>query len=107
LEHSLDDDTDTPSPNAARDERNRRVADAMASGRLEGNEPSPEFLADADDYVEGSLLGRSRICNRRGIKSATIYLEGYGIRNCSTGGARIDSDEVVARARRRWGLPAD
>lgn len=53
------------------DERSRRVADAIASGRLEGVEPSPEFLADAEDYIRGD----------------------------------IDGDELVARARHRWGLP--
>lgn len=52
------------------EERDRQVADAIASGRLEGVEPSPEFLDDAAAFVDGS----------------------------------IDADELVARARRRWGL---
>lgn len=50
-----------------RQERSRRVADATASGQ----QPSPNFLADAEDYIEG----------------------------------RIDGDELVHRARRRWGIP--
>ena len=54
-----------------RQERSRRIADAIASGRLEGQEHAPEFLADAKDYIEG----------------------------------RIDGNELVNRARRRWGLP--
>jgi hypothetical protein len=52
------------------DERAWRVADAVASGRLDGIEPSPAFLADAELFVEGE----------------------------------IDGDELVVRARRRWGL---
>ena len=45
------------------DERVHRVADAIVSGRLEGVEPSSEFLSDAADYVderidETELMGR-------------------------------------------------
>lgn len=37
------------------EKRSHRVADAINSGRLEGQEPSPEFLADAEAYVEGRI----------------------------------------------------
>lgn len=55
---------------ARMEERDRHVAEAIASGRLEGVEPSPEFLDDAAEFVNG----------------------------------HIDAAELVARARRRWGL---
>lgn len=47
------------------EERSRRVADAVYSGRLEGFEPSEEFMADAAAYVDGEideeeLLARGR-----------------------------------------------
>lgn len=37
------------------DERIHRVADAIVSGRLEGVEPSDEFLSDASEYVAGRI----------------------------------------------------
>jgi hypothetical protein len=36
-------------------ERRDKVADVVHSGRLEGREPSPEFLADAEKYVRGQV----------------------------------------------------
>lgn len=53
-----------------REERDRQVAEAIASGRLEGVEPAPAFVSDAAEYVDG----------------------------------HITADELIARARRRWGL---
>ncbi|NTW39879.1 MAG: antitoxin VbhA family protein [Cellulomonadaceae bacterium] len=51
-------------------ERERRVAEAIHSGEMEGVHVSPAGRADAQEYVAG----------------------------------RIDSDELVARARARYGL---
>ena len=51
-------------------ERERRVADAIHSGEMEGLSVSPAGRADAQEYIAG----------------------------------RIDSDELVARARARYGL---
>jgi hypothetical protein len=51
-------------------ERERRVAEAIHSGEMEGLRVDPGTQADADEYVAG----------------------------------RIDSDELVARARARYGL---
>lgn len=39
----------------AREQRARDVANALASGRLEGLEPSPEALAIFQRYVDGEL----------------------------------------------------
>lgn len=36
-------------------ERAEKVAAAVHSGRLEGTEPSAEFLADGQAYVTGSI----------------------------------------------------
>jgi hypothetical protein len=36
-------------------DRIHRVADAIVSGRLEGVEPSEEFLSDAAEYVAGLI----------------------------------------------------
>lgn len=54
----------------SRDERERRVAEAIHSGEMEGFHVSPAGIEDADEYVAG----------------------------------RIDSDELVTRARARYGL---
>ena len=51
-------------------ERERRVAEAIHSGEMEGLSVSPAGRADAQEYIAG----------------------------------RIDSDELVARARARYGL---
>lgn len=51
-------------------ERERRVAEAIHSGQMEGMHVSPAGRADAQEYVAGG----------------------------------IDSDELVARARARYGL---
>ena len=51
-------------------ERERRVAEAIHSGEMEGLIVSPAGRADAQEYIAG----------------------------------RIDSDELVARARARYGL---
>lgn len=51
-------------------ERAEKVAAAVHSGRLEGVEPSPAFIMDAQAYVAGD----------------------------------IDAEEVVRRARKRYGL---
>lgn len=51
-------------------ERERRVAEAIHSGEMEGLRVSPAGRADAQEYIAG----------------------------------RIDSDELVARARARYGL---
>ena len=51
-------------------ERERRVADAIHSGEMEGLSVSPAGRADAQEYIAG----------------------------------RLDSDELVARARARYGL---
>ncbi|MBP6683896.1 MAG: hypothetical protein KA158_00615 [Leucobacter sp.] len=51
-------------------ERERRVAEAIHSGEMEGLEVSQAGQADAQEYIAG----------------------------------RIDSDELVARARARYGL---
>lgn len=51
-------------------ERERRVAEAIHSGEMEGLQVSPAGRADAQEYIAG----------------------------------RIDSDELVARARARYGL---
>lgn len=61
--------TPTISPEARR-ERERRVAEAMHSGEMEGFSVSPAGQADAGEYIAGT----------------------------------IDSDELVARARARYGL---
>lgn len=53
-----------------RAERERRVAEALHSGEMEGLHVTPPTRADAEDYVAG----------------------------------RIDSDELVARVRVRYGL---
>ena len=61
----------TPSTaTAGQSERERRVAEAIHSGEMEGLHVSPAGLADANEYIAG----------------------------------RIDSDELVARARARYGL---
>ncbi len=36
-------------------ERREKVADAVHSGRLEGRDPSPQFLADAKKYADGKI----------------------------------------------------
>lgn len=51
-------------------ERERRVADAIHSGEMEGLSVSPAGQSDAQEYIVG----------------------------------RIDADELVARARARYGL---
>ncbi|MFT8396683.1 hypothetical protein [Propionibacterium sp.] len=51
-------------------ERERRVAEAVHSGEMEGLRVTPATRADAQEYIAG----------------------------------RIDSDELVARARARYGL---
>ena len=51
-------------------QRERRVAEAIHSGEMEGLSVSPAGRADAQEYIAG----------------------------------RIDSDELVARARARYGL---
>ncbi len=51
-------------------ERERRVAEAIHSGEMEGLSVSPAGRADAQEYIAG----------------------------------RLDSDELVARARARYGL---
>jgi hypothetical protein len=38
---------------STRDERAEGVAEAFASLRLEGMEPTPDVLNDAQDYIEG------------------------------------------------------
>lgn len=38
-----------------RAERREKVAEVVHSGRLEGREPSRDFLADANRYVRGEL----------------------------------------------------
>ncbi|MFT8637898.1 MAG: antitoxin VbhA family protein [Pseudoclavibacter sp.] len=55
---------------AAKAERQRRVAEGIHSGEMEGMYVDAGTRADADEYIAG----------------------------------RIDSDELVARARKRYGL---
>ncbi|GAA1325478.1 hypothetical protein ACFSWE_00010 [Leucobacter albus] len=60
----------TTTPTMTQPERERRVAEAIHSGEMEGLEVSQAGQADAQEYIAG----------------------------------RIDSDELVARARARYGL---
>lgn len=46
-------------------ERDQRVAEAIASGRLSGVEPAPEFLADAAEYVAGRIGADELVENAR------------------------------------------
>ena len=38
-----------------REDRRRRVGDALTSGRLEGHPPPAEFVRDAEDYINGDI----------------------------------------------------
>ena len=42
-------------PNLTEAERRIAVEQALASGRLEGHQPTPEFLADMEALVQGQL----------------------------------------------------
>jgi hypothetical protein len=42
-------------PNRAREERAREIENALASGRMEGLEPSPGAMAIFQRYIDGEL----------------------------------------------------
>jgi len=49
---------EVPEPETDAAARTRTVADTVASGRLDGAEPPPEFFRDAEDFISGAISGQ-------------------------------------------------